>query len=386
MELRKGQKLKIMDLIPSPQFELQIFVQMRTDEADVTCFGVDAQDKMTDDRYFVFYNQTSTPEGAVTLQTTAAGSCFSVDLSKLPASIQKLVFTAAIDGHATMHDVTSGRLSLGADGSTAAAFGFDGAQFAQEKAIILCELYQKDHIWRLSIVASGFNGGLSALLAHFGGQETDAAPMPALTVPPQHVSSPVPGQKISLKKSGDTHKINLKKTGGEIRVNLNWNRGAPKLSLFGKANRIDLDLACMYRLKTGEKGVIQALGYAFGSANQPPYILLDQDDRTGASVNGENMLFTRPDLLDFAVVFAYIYEGTPAWSKTDAVITLRQAGSPDIELLINNRNTNDRFCIFASLTNHDGQLDIRREERFFQSHRDVDRAYGFNLRWKTGHK
>ena len=243
------------------------------------------------------------------------------------------------------------------------------------------------------------------MLAHFGGQETDAAPTSASPAPPQSVPTPasvstpkadplpepeppapVSGQKISLKKSGDTHKINLKKTGGEIRVNLNWNRGTPKLSLVGRANRIDLDLACMFRLKTGEKGVIQALGRAFGSSNQPPYILLDQDDRTGASVNGENMLFTRPDLLDFAVVFAYIYEGTPAWSKTDAVITLRQAGSPDIELLINNHNTNDRFCVFASLTNHDGQLDIRREERFFQSHREVDRAYGFDLRWKTGHK
>lgn len=58
----------------------------------------------------------------------------------------------------------------------------------------------------------------------------------------------------------------------------------------------------MYRLKDGRQGVIQALGNSFGAADQPPYIKLDKDDRSGASANGENMDFFRPELIDFAVV------------------------------------------------------------------------------------
>ncbi|HIT86621.1 MAG TPA: TerD family protein [Candidatus Coprocola pullicola] len=43
--------------------------------------------------------------------------------------------------------------------------------FSQEKAIILSEIYNKDNIWKLSIVSRGFHGGLSKLLEHFSGEE-----------------------------------------------------------------------------------------------------------------------------------------------------------------------------------------------------------------------
>ena len=46
---------------------------------------------------------------------------------------------------------------------------------------------------------------------------------------------------------------------------------------------VDLDLGCLYELADGRKGVIQALGNAFGSLNRRPWILLDGDDRTGRS-------------------------------------------------------------------------------------------------------
>ena len=87
---------------------------------------------------------------------------------------------------------------------------------------------------------------------------------------------------IYLKKS---EKINLKKkeTGlGEISINLNWN-STPKNqgllgSLFGSNGGIDLDLACLYELKNGEKNAVQALGNSFGRLNRPPYIALDGDE------------------------------------------------------------------------------------------------------------
>ena len=190
--------------------------------------------------------------------------------------------------------------------------------------------------------------------------------------------------KISLKKSGDSHRINLSKNSGELHVNLNWNTGRKKL--FGGGGAVDLDLACMFRLKSGEQGVIQALGNSFGSAAQLPYILLDQDDRSGTSANGENMYFKRPELIDFAVVFAFIYEGTPNWRGTNASVTIKQSGAPDIEIQIDSPDSRNRFCVFASLSGKSGELEVKREERFFQGHKEVDDFYRFGFRWVAGRK
>ena len=92
----------------------------------------------------------------------------------------------------------------------------------------------------------------------------------------------VKGQKISLEKKSPEGL-------GEILINLNWNSQPVKQGFFGGSSGIDLDLGCLYELKDGRKGVVQALGNAFGSLNQPPYISLDGDDRTGAVKTGENL-------------------------------------------------------------------------------------------------
>ena len=62
MELQKGQKVKIGDLTANNQIELKVSVPIDNEEIDISCFGVDAQNKLSDDRYFVFYNQRFAPE------------------------------------------------------------------------------------------------------------------------------------------------------------------------------------------------------------------------------------------------------------------------------------------------------------------------------------
>ena len=75
-----------------------------------------------------------------------------------------------------------------------------GGDFAKEKAVIAIEIYRKD-VWRIGCVAGGFDGGLSALLAHFGGEEVGegtatgsqvdtAANMPLSKGTSEKVSSP----------------------------------------------------------------------------------------------------------------------------------------------------------------------------------------------------
>ena len=125
--------------------------------------------------------------------------------------------------------------------------------------------------------------------------------------------------KIELTKKGQS--INLeKKTGkiGRITVNLNWNQQAQKpsggflSSLFGGKNSgVDLDLGCLFELKNGDKGCVQALGNSFGSYQDRPYIELDGDDRTGSISNGENLRINGDFLKEIKriVVFSFIYQG-----------------------------------------------------------------------------
>ena len=44
---------------------------------------------------------------------------------------------------------------------------------------------------------------------------------------------------------------------------------------------VDLDLAGLYELKDGTKGVVQPLGNFFGDLNAAPYVKLSGDDRFG---------------------------------------------------------------------------------------------------------
>lgn len=377
--LQKGQKMKFNDLTTDGRLTVTVNTQMKNGEADVTCFGVDGAGKLSDDRYFVFYNQLQSPEGAIKMQTAAETTTFTIDLNRLPAGIQKLVLTMAVDNGA-MNQLNNGNLRFRGD-TNEGSYTFLGSDFTNEKAVILAEIYQKDNLWRLSVVASGFNGGLSALLAFFGGEEI----APSAPEPPKQPEPPK--GPISLKKTGDTHKISLSKNNQQIHVNLNWNNEAKKSGFFGlKTAAIDLDLACMYRLKTGEQGVIQALGQSFGAKDRPPYIYLDKDDRTGSSNDGENMYFTKPEAIEFAIVFAYIYEGAPNWQNTDAIVVLQQQNEPDIRIAIDNSNSQQRFCVIASLSASGSELTVKREELYFAGHREVDQHYGFGFRWQAGRK
>lgn len=190
MQLRKGQKLKLQDLTGANQITIDVRIQTACGEADVTCFGVDGSEKLCDDRYFIFYNQTSAPDGSISMQKQEASTTFSICLDRLPAAIEKLVITAAADG-GKMRDVTQGSIAV-----CGAEYPFTGESFTGERAVILAEVYRKAGVWRLAIVSSGFDGGLSALLAHFGGEEE---------------STPAPAPKVSLSKGEAVQKIVLEK-------------------------------------------------------------------------------------------------------------------------------------------------------------------------------
>lgn len=398
VELIRGQKAKLSDLTPAPVFEVGIQIAAPAGSVvDVSCFGLDADGKLSDDRYFVFYNQKASPCGALQAQGAKGGDSevFRVELGKLPASIRRMVFTATVDGAGTMAGIGQSQIQVTTGGTSVARFSFSGATFGAEKALMVGELYFKD-VWRFSAVGQGFNGGLNALLAHFGGSESGAAPAapPTPAAPPPAVkppSTPVNLGKVTLEKRGARQAVNLKKGGGSqpIHINLNWDTPAVKPGFFGKLTAPaapDLDLGCMYRLTNGQKGCIQPLGGDFGAKTGEPFIYLDKDDRSGAASDGENLYIYRPDLIDKVMIFAMIYEGAAKFAAVNARLTLRDETGSEILIKLDNGEQTLRFCSVCVIERRGDKLEITKEEHYFTGHQKADEHYGFGFGWTTGRK
>lgn len=160
---------------------------------DFCCFGVDQNDQLSDESYMIFYNQLSSPENAISMKPSNTGAQVLLRLNELPVFIKKLVFTISIDGDGSMANITDGNVVLHQPGKESIELALSGSQFQAEKAIIGIEIYYKEE-WRISAIARGFNGGLSDLLKHYGGEESFEHP-----AAPPIVGQPLQ-QKISLEK------------------------------------------------------------------------------------------------------------------------------------------------------------------------------------------
>ncbi len=216
--------------------------------------------------------------------------------------------------------------------------------------------------------------------------------------PSANPAGPVSLSKVTLTKSTPTVSLSKQGGGGRLHVNLNWNQtpapgaakgGFLKRVLSAGSGGIDLDLAALFELSDGRKGVVQALGNAFGSFESPPYVQLDADDRTGASAGGENLFVNLAHVRDISrlLVFAFIYEGVASFDQANAVVTLTPAQGAPIEVRLDERAGGARMCAIALLTNSGGNdLVVSREIRYVSGHRDLDRAYGWGLNWTAGSK
>ena len=351
-------------------------------DMDVSLFGVDANGKLSDDRYFIFYNQKRSPEGA--LESLGGNMLereqFRLDLDKLPNTVDRLVLTVSLDGTGSMNGLNSGYVRLSASDQEVMRFEFSGQDFSSEKAIILLEIYRKGE-WRVAAVGQGFNGGLSALLAHFGGEEIKPAqPEPEPAPPPPTVNL----SKVTLEKRGDQQRVNLSKRGAnQVHVNLNWQ--SPQKRRFAQ-KAPDLDLGCMFMMQDGDSHVIQPVGGYFGAKDESPYILLDKDDRSGASQDGENLTIFRPDLIDKVMVFAFIYEGARGFGEVNARLSMTDPNGREIVVNLDNPDPKRTFCAICTIENKQGDVLITKEERYFAGHREADEHYGFGFNWRAGRK
>ncbi|MFJ3932336.1 MULTISPECIES: TerD family protein [unclassified Streptomyces] len=186
-EFQRGHKAKLSDLTPGTDLYVGVQIAAPGLTFDISCFGLDAEERLSDDRYFVFFNQPKTPEESVQLLGAQAGDTesFRVTLDRIPEHIHKLSFTATVDGAGQMSQIGPGYIRIVAGGEEVVRYAFTGSEFSTERAVMLGDFYRKD-VWRFAAVGQGFDGGLDALLKNFGGEiaEEEPAPQPGSAAPP----------------------------------------------------------------------------------------------------------------------------------------------------------------------------------------------------------
>ncbi|WP_405445783.1 TerD domain-containing protein [Streptomyces achromogenes] len=388
-----------------------------------------ASGKVRSDADFVFYNQPAHASGALRHEgkRTAGGrvtDTLLADLARVEGDIERIVLAASADG-GTFGQVPNLYIEVtdAASGQVVARFDSPGATV--ETAFVLGEFYRRQGGWKFRAVGQGYDSGLEGLATDFGitvdePQHAAAPAAPASLAPPPPAApptvapappprpttapaappaaQPVRLSKVTLTKAAPS--VSLAKQGGTsgaMRVNLNWHLLKQPTGWLGRLSGqggIDLDLCALYELADGRKGVVQALGNAFGALHRPPYIHLDGDDRTGAVARGENLTINLDHTRDFRriLVFVTIYEGARSFADLHATVTLQPQHGAPIEFSLDECTVASPVCALALITNTGGDLLVRREARYLvpergtSPQRTVDHAYGWGMDWTPGRK
>lgn len=380
--------------------------------------------KVRSDADFVFYNQPAHTSGAVRHEgkQNAGGRVVDtllVDLARVEPAVETVVLAASSDG-GSFGQVPGLYIEVkdAAQGAVIARFDSTGASV--ETAFVLGEFYRRQGNWKFRAVGQGYSSGLEGLATDFGitvdepQQAAQPAPVappvtaPPVTMPPPPAAPPAPPAqpvrltKVTLTKASPS--VSLTKQGGTsgaMRVNLNWevrkqfSGWASKLGRpVAMHNDLDLDLCALYELTDGSKGVVQALGNAFGALHQPPFIHLDGDDRTGAVSSGENLTVNLDHKQYFRriLVFVTIYEGARSFADLHATVTLQPQFGAAIDFSLDECTVPSTVCALALITNTGSDLVVQREARYLvpergvSPQRTVDYAYGWGMNWTPGRK
>lgn len=149
-------------------------------DLDASAFMLSSSGKARNDNDFIFYNNLRSPEGAVehtgdnrTGEGDGDDESLKVNLSKVPADVEKIVFTV------TIHDSETRRQNFGMVGnafirivnqnSNAEIARYDLQEDAStETAMVFGELYRHNSEWKFRAVGQGYAGGLRAMCLQYG--------------------------------------------------------------------------------------------------------------------------------------------------------------------------------------------------------------------------
>ncbi|PCC99195.1 TerD family protein [Halopseudomonas pelagia] len=149
-------------------------------DLDASAFLITASGKVRGETDFIFYNQLKSPDGSVehtgdnrTGEGDGDDEILKVDLSRVPADIDKIAFTVTIhEGQARNQNfgqVANAYIRIVNEVSGSEVVRYDLAEDASvETAMIFGELYRNNGEWKFRAVGQGYAGGLKAMANQFG--------------------------------------------------------------------------------------------------------------------------------------------------------------------------------------------------------------------------
>jgi len=139
-------------------------------DLDASAFLLGANGKVRSDADFIFYNQLKSSDGSIehtgdnrTGEGEGDDELLKVDLDRVPADVEKIVFTV------TIHDADARKQNFGQVANAFIRIVNEQSEDAStETAMIFAELYRNSGEWKFRAIGQGFAGGLKALANSYG--------------------------------------------------------------------------------------------------------------------------------------------------------------------------------------------------------------------------
>ena len=149
-------------------------------DLDASAFLLGAGGRVARDEDFVFYGNANHPSGGVTYggdNRTGAGEGddeqITVDLSLVPANIEKIDFTVTIyeadERRQNFGQVSNAYVRIIDESTGSELIRYDLEEdYSIETALVVGEIYRHNGEWKFNAIGSGFQGGLEALCRNYG--------------------------------------------------------------------------------------------------------------------------------------------------------------------------------------------------------------------------
>ena len=187
ISLKKGQKVDLTKTNPGLK-EVLIGLGWDTNkydggkdfDLDSSVFLLGANGKVASDDDFVFYGNLKHKSGSVEHlgdNLTGAGEGddeqIKIDLSKVPAEVEKIDFTVTIyeaeERKQNFGQVENAFIRVMDATNNKELIRYDlGEDFSIETAVVIGELYRNKGEWKFNAIGSGFSGGLASLGKNYG--------------------------------------------------------------------------------------------------------------------------------------------------------------------------------------------------------------------------
>lgn len=187
INLSKGQKVDLTKGNPGLKsimvglgWDVNAFDSGADFDLDAAAFMLGANGKCPTDQEFIFYGNLEHNTGAVkhmgdnlTGDGDGDDEQIFVDLTKIPANVEKIAFTVTIyDAEGRRQNfgqVSNAFIRIVDDSTGTELIRYDlGEDFSIETAVVVGELYRHNGEWKFNAIGSGFQGGLAALCGHYG--------------------------------------------------------------------------------------------------------------------------------------------------------------------------------------------------------------------------